>query len=93
MASSEKVLFDVSAVEKVVRRKVYDLPPTNEPAATLRGKDSCDEDSAAEKLCVVGVRASKGTSSPSAVYTFHTAVKLLLDERYPSRRTLDPALN
>ena len=46
-----------------------------------------------EKDLTVGVWASKGTSSPSDVYTLHTDVTLELDETWPPITSFDPVLN
>ena len=74
------MLLPANCVEYAVRRKVYDLPPMNVEVSTLRGKIKGDDTSAGEKDLVVGVRASKGTSSPSDVYTLQTEVTLALDD-------------
>ena len=72
---------------------MYDLPPTNVEVSTLRGNINGDDTSMGEKDLTVGVRASKGTSSPSDVYTLHTDVTLELDETWPPITSFDPVLN
>ena len=72
---------------------MYDLPPTNDDVSTLRGNMNGDETSKGENDLTVGVRASKGTSSPSDVYTLHTEVTLELDDTWPPITSFDPTLN